>query len=224
MLLALLLLLAQAIVRAGGAHMPRLSAIIADLVPSPLALVLAFWLGVVLLACTDTARSWLAAIGITQLLFGLGALLQTAVFVRYLREAALLPTLTVGATRGQVFSLTVLNSVLGCALGMWLAHIFAPWAGLRPRIRRHKVRWVIAAIAGSILALVAVGDVHGTIWRLSAAVALSLGGRWTLDVGLTAIVVLFCALIGGVVGWALARGAGTGEEPNQLHALPTRYA
>ena len=224
MLIALFLLMAQALVRAGEPTTPRLSALIADLVPSPLALVLAFWLGAVLLAFADEARSWLAAIGLTQVLFGLGVLFQTGLFERYLREAALLPTLTVGVSRGQVLSFTVFHTLCGCAVGMWLAQSFASWRDLRPHVGRRATPWIAAAIAGSIVALVLLNAVHEAILRLSVAATLALGGRWVLDVGLTAVALALCAVVGGVVGWTLANGARKRTEPELLHAIPARYA
>jgi hypothetical protein len=203
---SLLLLIADAL-RPGGLHRVPASVVLVALVPAPLAIALAFWLGVVLFAFIGPVRAWLVAIATTQLLFDVTTLLQTRAFALYLRQGALLPTQTIGATRSVVLMLTFIHTLTACVLGLALAHAFAPWASVRARGQRGLGRWLVAALIGSVLALVAIELVHGSIVRLAATQALGPANTWPLDITLTALVIVLCGTIGGAVGWSLARDA-----------------
>jgi hypothetical protein len=203
--LALLLLLIEAAERAGAGHTPRIGALTAGFVPAPLAFVVAFWLGVVLLAFMDMARAWIAAICATQLLFGVAALIETRAFAVYARQAELLPTMTAASSRTLVLAVTSFHTLTACLIGLAFAQIFAPWERVRGRGRQGAGGWMTGAMTGGVVALVVLNVEHGAILRLAAAGALGAGGRWLMDVSLTALVVALCAMVGGVVGWSLAR-------------------
>jgi hypothetical protein len=202
---ALLLLLAEVALRSGGSHAPRLNILLAGLTPTPLVVAVTFWVGVVLLARIDAGRSWLAALALSQLLFGLTAVIETTDFGRYLRQAVLLPTATLGLTRNQVLGLTSVHTLFACLIGMGLAQGFAPWAELRARRTRGVTLWLATAIIAAVVAIVALHALDASILRLAAIGALSPGNRWVQDVVLTGAVVTLYAIIGGAVGWSFAR-------------------